>query len=173
MTSIESLYLLCLKGSSFFHDDVYTRRPSFWRGASTSSIIKADHGRYDLCYSEVSILVPIQSAELINYIASTWICLAGSMGLVIPSGGSVAFLYGFIFCVLCNFAVVSSLGELAAIWPTAGGQYHFVYALCTDRWKNMMVVLQFERILTISDVDTLELPRWLDKHCGLVDSGHN
>ncbi|KAH8735204.1 amino acid permease-domain-containing protein [Ilyonectria robusta] len=74
-------------------------------------------------------------------ILNTWICLAGSMGLVIPSGGSVAFLYGFIFCVLCNFAVVSSLGELAAIWPTAGGQYHFVYALCTDRWKNMMSFL--------------------------------
>lgn len=92
---------------------------------------------------------------------------------MIPSGGSVAFLYGFIFCVLCNFAVVSSLGELAAIWPTAGGQYHFVYALCTDRWKNMMVVLRFERILTISDVDTLELPRWLDKHCRLVNFGHN
>ncbi|KAI1380981.1 amino acid transporter [Hypoxylon crocopeplum] len=71
-------------------------------------------------------------------ILSTWIALAGSIGLVLPSGGSVSFLYGFIFCVLCNLALAASLGELAAIWPTAGGQYHFVYALCTDYWKKSM-----------------------------------
>ncbi|KAI1637028.1 amino acid/polyamine transporter I [Biscogniauxia mediterranea] len=68
-------------------------------------------------------------------ILNTWIALAGSIGLVLPSGGSVSFLYGFIFCVLCNLALAASLGELAAIWPTAGGQYHFVYALSTERWK--------------------------------------
>lgn len=61
------------------------------------------------------------------------------MGLVLPSGGRVSFLYGFILCVLCNFTVVSSLGELAAIFPTAGGQYHFVYALCTEKWRNLTV----------------------------------
>ncbi|KAI0377270.1 amino acid transporter [Hypomontagnella monticulosa] len=71
-------------------------------------------------------------------ILNTWIALAGSIGLVLPSGGSVSFLYGFIFCVLCNLALAASLGELAAIWPTAGGQYHFVYALCTDTWKRSM-----------------------------------
>ncbi|KAI5927477.1 amino acid/polyamine transporter I [Camillea tinctor] len=71
-------------------------------------------------------------------ILNTWIALAGSIGLVLPSGGSVSFLYGFIFCVLCNLALAASLGELAAIWPTAGGQYHFVYALCTAKWKKPM-----------------------------------
>ncbi|KAI1778092.1 amino acid transporter [Hypoxylon cercidicola] len=71
-------------------------------------------------------------------ILNTWIALAGSIGLVLPSGGSVSFLYGFVFCVLCNLALAASLGELAAIWPTAGGQYHFVYALCTDAWKKSM-----------------------------------
>ncbi|KAH8660311.1 amino acid/polyamine transporter I [Xylariales sp. PMI_506] len=71
-------------------------------------------------------------------ILNTWIALAGSIGLVLPSGGSVSFLYGFIFCVLCNLALAASLGEMAAIWPTAGGQYHFVYALCTEKWKKSM-----------------------------------
>ncbi|TRX92040.1 hypothetical protein FHL15_007137 [Xylaria flabelliformis] len=60
-------------------------------------------------------------------ILNTWIALAGSIGLVLPSGGSVAFFYGFIFTVLCNLALAASLGELAAIWPTAGGQYHFSF----------------------------------------------
>ncbi|KAJ6787247.1 hypothetical protein PWT90_06825 [Aphanocladium album] len=68
-------------------------------------------------------------------ILNTWIALAGSIGLILPSGGSVAFLYGFLFCVACSFCVAASLGELAAIWPTAGGQYHYVFALCTERWR--------------------------------------
>ncbi|KAF5007723.1 hypothetical protein FDECE_5971 [Fusarium decemcellulare] len=71
-------------------------------------------------------------------ILNTWIALAGSIGLVLPSGGAVALLYGFIFCVLCNFALTASLGEMASIWATAGGQYHFVFALCTERWKRLM-----------------------------------
>ncbi|KXJ85718.1 amino acid/polyamine transporter I [Microdochium bolleyi] len=74
-------------------------------------------------------------------ILNTWIALAGSMGLVLPSGGPVVFLYGFIFCVACNFALVISLGELAAIWPTAGGQYHFVYAICTKGWRRPLSFL--------------------------------
>ncbi|KAH6894698.1 amino acid/polyamine transporter I [Thelonectria olida] len=71
-------------------------------------------------------------------ILNTWIALAGSIAYILPSGGSVSFIYGFIFCVLCNLALAASLGELAAIWPTAGGQYHFMYALCTQRWKRSM-----------------------------------
>ncbi|KAI1090994.1 amino acid transporter [Rostrohypoxylon terebratum] len=71
-------------------------------------------------------------------ILNTWIALAGSIGLVLPSGASVSFLYGFLFCVLCNLALAASLGEMAAIWPTAGGQYHFVYALCAEGWKRSM-----------------------------------
>ncbi|GKU21780.1 unnamed protein product [Fusarium langsethiae] len=71
-------------------------------------------------------------------ILNTWICLAGSLSLVLPSGGSVAFLYGFIFCVLCNFCLAASLGELAAIWPTAGGQYHFQWALTSEKWRKVM-----------------------------------
>ena len=71
-------------------------------------------------------------------ILNTWIALAGSIGIVVPSGGSVAFLYGFIFCVACNFCLGSSLGELSSIWPTAGGQYHYAYALSTDAWRKTM-----------------------------------
>ncbi|KAK4494535.1 hypothetical protein PRZ48_013891 [Zasmidium cellare] len=68
-------------------------------------------------------------------ILNTWIALAGSIGLVLPSGGPVCFLYRFLFCVGCNFALGASLGELALIWPTAGGQYHFAYMLSTERWR--------------------------------------
>lgn len=101
---------------------------------------------------------------------STWIALAGSIGLVLPSGGSVSFLYGFIFCVLCNFALGASLGEMAAVWPTAGGQYHFVYALCTDYWKKSMVRYFLQRSLPQSPCakfDT-ELLGWLGQYRGVA-----
>ncbi|CZR57515.1 related to HNM1-Choline permease [Phialocephala subalpina] len=68
-------------------------------------------------------------------ILNTRIAFAGSIGIVIPSGGSVAFLYGFIFCVLCNRCIAVSLGELASVWPTAGGQYHYAYAWASEKWK--------------------------------------
>ncbi|KAF5262505.1 hypothetical protein FOXYS1_6774 [Fusarium oxysporum] len=71
-------------------------------------------------------------------ILNTWIALAGTMAYILPSGGSVSFIYGFIVCVLCNLALAASLGEMAALWPTAGGQYHFMYAICTPRWKRPM-----------------------------------
>ncbi len=61
--------------------------------------------------------------------------MAGVLGLILPSGGPVALLYGFIFSVFCNLCLVASLGELASIWPTAGGQYHYSYMLSTERWK--------------------------------------
>ncbi|KAK5281076.1 hypothetical protein LTR99_002728 [Exophiala xenobiotica] len=71
-------------------------------------------------------------------ILNTWICLAGSLGIVMPSGSSVAFFYGFIFCVVCNFCLSASVGELSSIWPTAGGQYHYAFALSTEHWKLAM-----------------------------------
>ncbi|RGP72383.1 hypothetical protein FLONG3_6779 [Fusarium longipes] len=59
-------------------------------------------------------------------ILNTWIALAGVMAYILPSGGAVSFIYGFLVCVFCNLALAASLGELAALWPTAGGQYHFI-----------------------------------------------
>ena len=47
-------------------------------------------------------------------------------------------LYGFIFCVLCNLCLAASLGELASIWPTAGGQYHYAYCLGTEKWRRLV-----------------------------------
>ncbi|KAF5013790.1 hypothetical protein FDECE_208 [Fusarium decemcellulare] len=74
-------------------------------------------------------------------ILNTWISLAGSVGLVMPSGGSVSFVWGFLFCVVCNICLSASVGELASLWPTAGGQYHYAFALSTKKWQNLMSFL--------------------------------
>lgn len=56
-----------------------------------------------------------------------------------PSGGSVSFVFGFLFCTVCSLCLAASLGELASRWPTAGGQYHYAYALASEKWRKSMV----------------------------------
>lgn len=104
-------------------------------------------------------------------IPSTWISLAGSIGLVMPSGGSVSFVYGFIFCVLCNVCLSASVGELASLWPTAGGQYHHAYALCTQKWKKSIVSQAMPASRMCSR--RIELPRRMGQYCGLAYAEHN
>ncbi|KAM0716361.1 hypothetical protein Q7P37_007806 [Cladosporium fusiforme] len=74
-------------------------------------------------------------------ILNTWIVLASTLAIVLPAGGPVAFFYGFFFCVLCNFCIAASLGEMASVWPTAGGQYHYAYFLSTEKWRCSMSFL--------------------------------
>lgn len=82
---------------------------------------------------------PSRKKPLTQFSDSTWIALAGTLGYVLMSGGSVAFVYGFILCAIANLCIAASLGELTSIWPTAGGQYHWAFALATERWKKLMV----------------------------------
>jgi hypothetical protein len=89
--------------------------------STEASLIEAHYGWDELCNLEVCLISSYHRRDITD-ILSTWIALAGSLGLVMPSGSSVAFLYGFIFCVLCNLCLGASLGEMASIWPTAGGQ---------------------------------------------------
>jgi choline transport protein len=74
-----------------------------------------------------SVLLPRPSPLTDNL--STWIGLASTLAIVLPSGGPAAFVYGFLFCVACNFCIAASLGEMVSVWPTAGGQYHYSYSL--------------------------------------------
>ncbi|GAB7327454.1 hypothetical protein MBLNU13_g11338t1 [Cladosporium sp. NU13] len=48
-------------------------------------------------------------------ILNTWIALASTLAIVLPSGGPAAFFYGFVFCVACNFAIAASVGEMASV----------------------------------------------------------
>jgi hypothetical protein len=115
-----------------------------WRragGPPAEALLQNHNDRHGICHLEVRIS---QAPSLIWTPAdtcghSTWISLAGSIGLVMPSGGSVSFVYGFIFCTVCNICLSASVGELASVWPTAGGQYHYTYALCTKKWRGSIV----------------------------------
>jgi amino acid permease len=51
------------------------------------------------------------------------------------NGGPVALVYGFILCFLGTLSTSTSIAELSSMFPTAGGQYHFVALLAPARWR--------------------------------------
>jgi choline transport protein len=47
----------------------------------------------------------------------------------LSNGGPAGLIYGFIFCWVGYFCVIASMAELASIYPTSGGQYHWTFML--------------------------------------------
>lgn len=62
-------------------------------------------------------------------VINSWVVLVVGLGSGLASGGPTALVWGFVYSGLANMAMVLSLGEVFAVFPTAGGQYHFVAVL--------------------------------------------
>lgn len=58
-------------------------------------------------------------------VSNSWVAIATSFAVVVAAGGPVTLVYGVIISCIVYAAVATSLAELASIYPTAGGQYHF------------------------------------------------
>ena len=66
-------------------------------------------------------------------ICNSWAGIAATFALAMAEGGPVTLIYGpIIICVIVGACVVS-LEELASVYPTAGGQYHWVSILTPER----------------------------------------
>ncbi|KAI8204424.1 Choline transport protein [Colletotrichum sp. SAR 10_76] len=61
---------------------------------------------------------------------ATWEALSSVVAPALVSGGAPCLFYNLILSTICTVCIASSLGEIASIYPTAGGQYHWVAALC-------------------------------------------
>ncbi|KAH8900743.1 putative choline transport protein [Thozetella sp. PMI_491] len=72
---------------------------------------------------------PITMIAVCFNICNSWAGLSGSMQLALYQGGPAAILYGMIISASLYMAVALTLGELASVYPTAGGQYHFASIL--------------------------------------------
>ncbi|KAM0345615.1 hypothetical protein ACHAPU_006268 [Fusarium lateritium] len=60
---------------------------------------------------------------------ASWEALSTVISTALISGGAPCLLYNFILSTVCSLCIAGSLGEIASIYPTAGGQYHWVAAL--------------------------------------------
>ncbi|GAA5952667.1 hypothetical protein JCM3765_002240 [Sporobolomyces pararoseus] len=58
-------------------------------------------------------------------ILNSWVAMAASLSLSLPSGGPVATLWGLVVSFLGNLAMAASMAEIAHVYPTSGGPYHW------------------------------------------------
>ncbi|EXJ86696.1 hypothetical protein A1O3_03649 [Capronia epimyces CBS 606.96] len=68
-------------------------------------------------------------------ICNSWVGMASSLAIGITQGGTVTVLYGAILTTIVYLATAATLAELSAVYPTAGGQYHFTSLLAPARFS--------------------------------------
>lgn len=64
--------------------------------------------------------------------------MAGSIQLALLQGGPATLIYGIMVSSLAYFSIAGSLSELASVYPTAGGQYHFASILAPRKAKQVI-----------------------------------
>ncbi|KAF9888271.1 hypothetical protein FE257_008841 [Aspergillus nanangensis] len=69
---------------------------------------------------------------------ATWEALSSTMVSGLVNGGPVSLVYGFLLAACGSMATAASLAEMASMYPTAGGQYHFIAKLAPKRWQNIL-----------------------------------
>ncbi|RAL13520.1 putative choline transport protein [Aspergillus homomorphus CBS 101889] len=69
---------------------------------------------------------------------NSWVAIAASFAIAIQSGGSVSLLYGILVVFFAMLCTGITLAELASVYPTAGGQYHFTSILASKRWSKVL-----------------------------------
>ncbi|KAK1967335.1 amino acid transporter [Colletotrichum sublineola] len=66
-------------------------------------------------------------------ISNSWAAIAATLVISITSGGPVTLLYGIILIFVLGGACALSMAEIASVYPTAGGQYHWTSILAPRR----------------------------------------
>jgi amino acid permease (GABA permease) len=64
--------------------------------------------------------------------------LSTTMYITLTDGQSVTILYGWIFVSIISLCIASSLAEICAVYPTAGGVYYWSAMLSTREWAPLM-----------------------------------
>ncbi|KAL4900280.1 hypothetical protein BDW74DRAFT_162011 [Aspergillus multicolor] len=64
--------------------------------------------------------------------------LSTTLYITLTDGQSVSIIWGWVFVTLISIAIASSLAEICAVYPTAGGVYYWSAMLPTKEWAPMM-----------------------------------
>ncbi|KAI6913542.1 hypothetical protein D0869_04267 [Hortaea werneckii] len=87
---------------------------------------------------ELRDLGPLTMVALSFDICNSWAAIASTLAVAVNAGGPVTLLYGIILAFVVYAAVAASLAELASIYPTAGGQYHFTSILAPKKFHRSL-----------------------------------
>lgn len=71
-------------------------------------------------------------------ICNSWAGLNSSTQIALLQGGPSVLLYGMIISASMYMAIALTIGELASVYPTAGGQYHFASILAPRRFNRII-----------------------------------
>ncbi|KAJ5539003.1 Amino acid/polyamine transporter I [Penicillium frequentans] len=113
---------------------------------------------------------------------ATWEALSSVVATALTNGGAPCLFYNYLISLIGTIFVVLSLCEIAAIYPTAGGQYHWVYCLTPESYRataswftgwisigGQLVLaasaafaagLQLQALITLNNLDTYIGTRW-------------
>lgn len=72
-------------------------------------------------------------------ICNSWAGLAATLALSIASGGTATLIYGILTITIMVGSSAASLAEIASVYPTAGGQYHWTSILAPEKWSRGLV----------------------------------
>ena len=72
-------------------------------------------------------------------ICNSWVGLAATMAVGMEQGGSVTILYGMIVTLVGLGASAATMAELACVYPTAGGPYHWTSILAPRSCHRVLV----------------------------------
>jgi choline transport protein len=78
---------------------------------------------------------------------NSWAGIAATFALAIAQGGPVTLIYGPIIMFVLVGACALTLAELASVYPTAGGQYHWTSILAPKGWSRGLVSFQVSGLL--------------------------
>ncbi|KDQ09184.1 hypothetical protein BOTBODRAFT_58830 [Botryobasidium botryosum FD-172 SS1] len=71
-------------------------------------------------------------------ILNSWVAMATSLTIALPSGGPSAILWGDIVAGVGTLALAASLAEICAVYPTAAGQYYWTAVLASPRYSKVL-----------------------------------
>ncbi|KAF8545062.1 amino acid permease-domain-containing protein [Trichophaea hybrida] len=76
--------------------------------------------------------------ELAFIILNTWVALAASLNLALPSGGPSVVLWGLVVSGFCSGCLAASMAEFASAYPIAAGQYYWVAIVSSSEWAPIL-----------------------------------
>ncbi|EMD96775.1 hypothetical protein COCC4DRAFT_62273 [Bipolaris maydis ATCC 48331] len=78
-------------------------------------------------------ITPLEIASVGWSICNSWVGVLSTLAFNVTNGGSPGLLYGLWFVFIMYGFVVYTLAELARVYPSAGGQYHWT-AVVAPKW---------------------------------------
>lgn len=80
----------------------------------------------------------ISIVSLAFVICNSWAGLSSTIQLSILVGGPSTLIYSVLVSTVAYLCIAVTLAELASVYPTAGGQYHFTSILTPQKWSRVL-----------------------------------